>query len=96
MLMTYVTLMLIRDRDRVHWLVVVIAFAGLLRGEGRHLRPDWRQRKQRARSRRLFHRGPQLDRPGPADDGPPLWYIRLQLKVAWQRPGSALPRPSSP
>ena len=27
MLMTYVTLMLIRDRDRVHWLVVVIAFS---------------------------------------------------------------------
>ncbi len=88
MLMTYVTLMLIRDRDRVHWLVVVIAFSlafygvkggifVLTGGSGNNVRGPGGSFIEDRNSIGLAL----------LMTVPLLWYIRLQLKVAWQRLG---------
>ncbi|HRG72067.1 MAG TPA: putative O-glycosylation ligase, exosortase A system-associated, partial [Thauera aminoaromatica] len=83
MLMTYVTLMLIRDRDRVHWLVVVIAFSlafygvkggifVLTGGSGNNVRGPGGSFIEDRNSIGLAL----------LMTVPLLWYVRLQLKVA--------------
>ena len=88
MLMTYLTLMLIRDKDRVHWLVVVIAFSlafygvkggifVLTGGSGDNVRGPGGSFIEDRNSIGLAL----------LMTVPLLWYVRLQLKVAWQRLG---------
>jgi probable O-glycosylation ligase (exosortase A-associated) len=80
--------MLIRDRDRVHWLVVVIAFSlafygvkggifVLTGGSGNNVRGPGGSFIEDRNSIGLAL----------LMTVPLLWYVRLQLKVAWQRLG---------
>ena len=71
----------------MHWLVVVIAFSLAFYGVKGGIFVLTGAAEATCAARRLLHRGPQLIGLALLMTVPLLWYIRLQLKVAWQRLG---------